>query len=166
MFSPLLLSNRHNNISESGLLQYKAQVGTVGEILTDFLSERRRRKLIGGSGECSTLKFFGFLRHSASIWSVPFSSDEAFQTADYFISQFQLGKYFIVIKNIFIVKNLTNFRKTVETGVDPRLKWAGLLCWSRTGLNHRVCLLNFRTSGTWLRLNTSFQTNHVSVKHV
>ena len=70
-------------------------------------------------------------------------------------------EYFIVIKNIFIVKNLTNFRKTVETGVDPRLKWAALLCWSRTGLNHRVCLLNFRTSGTWLRLNTSFQTNHV-----
>ena len=83
------------------------------------------------------------------------------KSADYFISQFQLGKYFIVIKNIFIVKNLTNFRKTVETGVDPRLKWAGLLCWSRTGLNHRVCLLNFRTSGTWLPLNTSFQTNHV-----
>ena len=25
------------------------------------------------------------------------------------------------IKNIFIMKNLTDFRKTVETGVDPRL---------------------------------------------
>ena len=27
----------------------------------------------------------------------------------------------VVIKNIFIMKNLTDFRKTVETGVDPRL---------------------------------------------
>ena len=27
----------------------------------------------------------------------------------------------LVIKNIFIMKNLTDFRKTVETGVDPRL---------------------------------------------
>ena len=26
------------------------------------------------------------------------------------------------IKNIFIMKNLTDFRKTVETGVDPRLR--------------------------------------------
>ena len=25
-------------------------------------------------------------------------------------------------KNIFIMKNLTDFRKTVETGMDPRLK--------------------------------------------
>ena len=44
------------------------------------------------------------------------------KSADYFISRFQLGKFFIVSKNIFIVKNLTDFRKTVETGVDPRLK--------------------------------------------
>ena len=43
------------------------------------------------------------------------------KSADDFISQFQLRKFFIVIKNIFIVKNLTDFRKTVETGVDPRL---------------------------------------------
>ena len=26
-------------------------------------------------------------------------------------------------KNIFIMKNLTDFRKTVETSVDPRLPW-------------------------------------------
>ena len=51
----------------------------LGEILTDFLNERRRCKLIGGSGECSTFKFFGFFYviQLASIWSVPFSSDEA-----------------------------------------------------------------------------------------
>ena len=28
---------------------------------------------------------------------------------------------FFIIKNIFIIKNLTDFRKTVETGVDPLL---------------------------------------------
>ena len=94
LFSPLLLSNRHNNVSESGLLQYKAQVGTVGEILTDFLSERRRRKLIGGSGECSTLKLFGFLRHSASIWSVPFSSDGALQIGGLFHLSISTWKVF------------------------------------------------------------------------
>ena len=32
--------------------------------------------------------------------------------------RFQLGKFFI-IKNIFIMKNLIDFRKTMETGVDP-----------------------------------------------
>jgi len=29
---------------------------------------------------------------------------------------------FIIIKSMFIMKNLTDFRKTVETGVNPRLK--------------------------------------------
>ena len=28
---------------------------------------------------------------------------------------------FVMIKNIFMMKNLTDFRKTVETGVDARL---------------------------------------------
>ena len=35
-------------------------------------------------------------------------------------SRFQLEKS-IIIKNIFIIKSLTDFRKTVETGVDPHL---------------------------------------------
>ena len=29
---------------------------------------------------------------------------------------------FFIIKNIFIMKNVTNFSKTVETGVDPHVK--------------------------------------------
>ena len=33
---------------------------------------------------------------------------------------FESLKFFT--KNIFIMKNLTDFRKTVETGMDPRLK--------------------------------------------
>ena len=32
---------------------------------------------------------------------------------------FNLESFFI--KNLFRVRNLTNFRKTVETGVNPRL---------------------------------------------
>ena len=59
---------------------------------------------------------------------------EPFKSAGYFIKvnflidhsgygeRFQLnGKLNIIVKNIFIVKNLTDFRKTVETGVNPRL---------------------------------------------
>ena len=38
-----------------------------------------------------------------------------------FISRFQLGEVFH-IKNIFIMKTLADFRKTVETGVDSLLK--------------------------------------------
>ena len=29
--------------------------------------------------------------------------------------------YLIFVENIFIMKNLTDFRKTLEAGVDPRL---------------------------------------------
>ena len=43
-----------------------------------------------------------------------------YKSADFSISQFQLGEIFH-IKNIFIMKTLTDFRKTVETCVDPRL---------------------------------------------
>ena len=37
-------------------------------------------------------------------------------------TRFQLGKYFANIENIFIMKKLSDFRKFVETGVDPRLR--------------------------------------------
>ena len=33
-----------------------------------------------------------------------------------------LESFFLFIKNISILKNLTDFRKTAETGVDPRLQ--------------------------------------------
>ena len=36
------------------------------------------------------------------------------------LSRFQLGKFFL-IKSTFTIKNLTDFRKTVETGVDQRV---------------------------------------------
>ena len=50
-------------------------------------------------------------------WPVQFSSDKAFVQS---IFQISSSKVFF-IKNIFIMKNLTDFRKTLETGVDPRL---------------------------------------------
>ena len=34
----------------------------------------------------------------------------------------QLWKCFFIVQNIFIMKKVTDFRETVETGVDPRLK--------------------------------------------
>jgi len=37
------------------------------------------------------------------------------------ISTWKVFFIIIIVKNTFIVKNLTNFSKTVETGVDPRL---------------------------------------------
>ena len=45
---------------------------------------------------------------------------------------------FFIIKNVFILKNLTDFRKTVETGVDPRLNRTSLdikvfIIWPRSG---------------------------------
>ena len=42
------------------------------------------------------------------------------KSANYFISRFQHGEVFD-IKNTLIMKTLTDFRKMVETGVDPRL---------------------------------------------
>ena len=36
--------------------------------------------------------------------------------------QISLWKVFFVIKNIFVMKNLTDFRKTLEAGEDPRLE--------------------------------------------
>ena len=77
----------------------------------------------------------------SGYWPVPFSSDEALQIAGLFhqvsfhfvvdmrqgesnIFQISTWKAFLLLKiykNIFIMKNLTDFGKTVETGVDPCL---------------------------------------------
>ena len=37
------------------------------------------------------------------------------------IFQILTWKVLLIIKNMFTMKNLTDFRKTMETGVDPRL---------------------------------------------
>ena len=45
---------------------------------------------------------------------------KTFVPVDHFLD-FNLESSTIIIKNMFIMKNLTDFRKTVETGLDPRL---------------------------------------------
>ena len=43
------------------------------------------------------------------------------KSADYFVPRFQLGEVFFCIKNIFIMKTLTGFRKMKKSGVGLRL---------------------------------------------
>ena len=50
-------------------------------------------------------------------WPVQFSSDKAFVQSIFQISTWKV----FFIKNIFIMKNLTDFRKTLETGPGPHL---------------------------------------------
>ena len=68
------------------------------------------RKLLGGSGGMLPLgKFF-----------VIYLPKFPFLGSDRILTRFQLGKFFI-INNIFIMKNLTDFCKMMETGVEPHL---------------------------------------------
>ena len=89
--------------------EQKREAGAdLGLILTDFLNERRRRKLLGGPGACPNGKFFSILTSQSPLsWvsesfrqdnlASSFSSDEALQL------------------NTSIMKNMTDFSKTVET---------------------------------------------------
>ena len=93
----------------------RSRRGSRINVLTDFLNERRRRrKLLGGPGACPNGKFSSILTSQSPLsWvsesfrqdnlASSFSSDEALQL------------------NVSIMKDLTDFRKTVETVVDPRL---------------------------------------------
>ena len=75
-----------------------------------FLNECQKCKLLGGSGGMFPLgKFF-----------VIYLPKFPFLGSDRILTRFQLGKFFI-IKNIFIMKNLTDFCKMMETGVEPHL---------------------------------------------
>ena len=51
---------------------------------------------------------------------------KTFVPVDHF-PDFNLESATIIIKNMFIMKNLTDFRKTVETGLDPRLAADGII---------------------------------------
>ena len=88
----------------------------VGKILTDFLDEGRSRKLLGGVRGKLRLEIFWISKsfsQSLAIGQFPFPWMKPCKSADYFISRFQLGKFFVVIENIFIMTNLTDFRRTV-----------------------------------------------------
>ena len=64
----------------------------------------------------------GFLVIQKRYWLVPFSSNEALKIVKkknvHTIFQISTWTKFFCIKNIFIMNDVTDFRKTVETGVD------------------------------------------------
>ena len=93
--------------------------------------------LLGNVFDFNFLKypFLGFWAVQTGCCPVPFSSDEAFQ----------LGKIFS-IKNVYY-ENVTDFRNTVETGVDPRLK-AFLVSGSwRTYLDRKTDIITRKLCG-------------------
>ena len=61
--------------------------------------------------------FLGHVRQDIGQFHSP--QMKASKSADNFISRFNLEAF--LIENIFIMKNLTDSCKTVETSVDPRL---------------------------------------------
>ena len=64
-------------------------------MLTDFLNERRKRKLLGGPGACSPVNvidfnslkspFSRFRVTQIGYWPVPFTLDKALQLGKFFI---------------------------------------------------------------------------------
>ena len=51
------------------------------------------------------------------------------------IFQILTWKVLLIVKNMFTMKNLTDFRKTMETGVDR----AWTACWLSRGYRPAVC---------------------------
>ena len=91
--------------------------------MTDFLTECRRRKLLAGSGGRLPQERFWIFNSLTSLSWV----SESFRRD---IGQILTWKVFFISKNIFITKNLTDLRKTVEPGVirawiqrDSELVW-------------------------------------------
>ena len=103
------------------------QTGTdLGQIMTNFRNERERPKLLGGLGACSPGKTFW-------IFPVPFPGFWVIYTgyllAGSILLTLQIGGLFnlsVSTRTAFLywkciilnIKNLTNFCKMVETGVD------------------------------------------------
>ena len=81
----------------------------LGKILTDFLNEGPREQASKEARGRAKVPFPRF-RSNARKTFVP---------VDHF-PDFNLESSTIIIKNMFLMKNLTDFRKTVETGLDPR----------------------------------------------
>ena len=95
----------------------------LGLILTDFLNEGPRERAPRGSPrefffifKVPKVPFLGFLSNAQKL-----EKENIFP--DYFPES---SIIVILLLKMFIVKNLTDFRKTVETGVDPRLVRADL----------------------------------------
>ena len=103
-------------------------------ILTTFLHEHRRRKPPRGiRGRTPQGYFFYFYFLSPLSWfSQSFRQD---------IGQIATWKVFLLLTIYFFMKNVTDFRKMVETGVDLRLQFKTLF-WT---LCSKLLRLTFQT---------------------
>ena len=131
--------------------EQKREAGAdLGLILTDFLNERRRRKLLGGPGACPNGKFFSILTSQSSLsWvsesfrqdnlASSFSSDEALQVPGAFGV---VGPPCLQL-NTSITKNLTDFSKTVET--------AWISAWQECKARFYVEIAYYRTTNVVTR---------------
>ena len=86
--------------------------------MTDFLNEELREKACRGAPrnfflifKVPKVPFLGFLSNARKL-------EKENICPDYFPES---SIIVILLLKMFIAKNLTDFRKTVETGVDPRL---------------------------------------------
>ena len=84
---------------------------SVDKILINFPNVRQTRKLLVVSGGRFSQEIFWILTPESPL---PWDS-ESFR---WDIGQISTWKLFFIIKNIFIMENLTDLRKTVETSVD------------------------------------------------
>ena len=78
------------------------------------ISTDRFPNLQGDPRACTFEKFFGFYLPEVSFPGFLSHSDGI-------LARFQLEKFFL-FKVYLFMKNMTDFRKTVETGVDSRLQ--------------------------------------------
>ena len=103
----------------------KTQLRHASRINTDQFT-KRTLKLLGGAQTCSPGKFWIWTLSCPLSWvSESFRQDigqfhSPWMKHPIHFPDFNLESVFI--KSIFIIKNLTDFRKTVVTSVDPRLQ--------------------------------------------
>ena len=92
--------------------RFQVQVKCGSRINSDQLPTSRELWEHPFGCERPKVPFPGFLCHSDRIFT---------DSANHF-PDFNLESLKFFTKNIFVIKNLTNFHKTVETGMDPCLK--------------------------------------------
>ena len=114
-----------------------------GEYLTKHRRHRRgsrintdRFPILGRSGGMLPRVIFWILTPQSPLSWV----SESFRQDIYWLSKpfsrFQLGRFKVFTKNISIMKYLTDFRKTVETGMDPRpSQYVRNIVFSRRSIN-------------------------------
>ena len=98
---------------------------SIGEILADFLNERQRGRGHASPGNLFGFQLPGFLRHSdRMLASFILPRMKRYKSAIIIIISYPQKLEKILSKPFSRKKkfeNLTDFRKTVETKLDPRL---------------------------------------------